>query len=106
MSEYIEIESEADEDEQNLIHFFTNLPLTAKEREESYTSIDEMLEGSAVAQALAGVDGIVTLTLSEGDMSIKKEDDIDEYALIADVSAVIKDFFLWRSFAGLKAIIL
>ena len=35
MSEYIEIESEADEDEQNLIHFFTNLPLTAKEREES-----------------------------------------------------------------------
>lgn len=95
MSEYIEIESEADEDQQNLIHFFTNLPLTAKEQEETYTSVEQMLEGSAVAQALAGVDGIVSLTLTEGDMSIVKDEEIDEYALIADVSAVIKDFFLW-----------
>ena len=94
MSEYIEIDTEVDEDDLNLVHFFTNLPLTSEGEEESYTSVDAMLEGSAVAQALAGVEGIVTLTLTESDMSIHKEDDVDEYALIADVSAVIKDFFL------------
>ena len=94
MSEYIEIETEPDEDQLNLIHFFTNLPLTTDEREESYTSVEEMLEGSAVAQALAEVNGIVNLTLNGGDMSIEKEEDVDEYALIADVSAAIKDFFL------------
>ncbi len=94
MSEYIEIETEVDEDDLNLIHFFTNLPLTSEAEEESYKSVEEMLEGSAVAQALAGVDGILTMTLDGGDMSILKEDEIDEYALIANVSAVIKDFFL------------
>lgn len=94
MSEYIEIDTEVDEDDLNLIHFFTNLPLTSEGEEESYASVEGMLEGSAVAQALAGVEGIVTLTITESDMSILKEDDVDEYAIIADVSAVIKDFFL------------
>ncbi|MFK7800941.1 MAG: NifU N-terminal domain-containing protein [Anaerolineae bacterium] len=94
MSEYIEIESEPDEDQLNLIHFFTNLLLTTDGQTESYQSLDEMLEGSAVAQALAEVDGIVSVTLTGGEMSIEKEDDLDAYALIADVSAAIKDFFL------------
>lgn len=94
MSEYIEIETEADEDNLNLIHFFTNLPLTAEGEPETYASVDDMLEGSAVAQALAGVDGIISLTINGADMSVMKDDDIDEYAIIADVSATIKDFFL------------
>ena len=94
MSEYIEIESEPDEERLNLIHFYTNLPLTTDGATEIYTSVEAMLEGSAVAQALAEVHGITMLSLSGGDMSIEREDDVDEYALIADVSAAIKDFFL------------
>ncbi|MEM9778205.1 MAG: hypothetical protein AAF902_26750, partial [Chloroflexota bacterium] len=69
-------------------------PLTAEGEPETYASVDDMLEGSAVAQALAGVDGIVSLSIDGADMSVVKDDDIDEYAIIADVSATIKDFFL------------
>ncbi|MFT5195441.1 MAG: hypothetical protein ACI9EW_003677 [Cellvibrionaceae bacterium] len=94
MSEYIEIEPEPDEDQLNLIHFFTNLPLTTDGQTETYQSLEEMLEGSAVAQALAEVNGIVAVTLTGGDMSVEKKDELDAYALIADVSAAIKDFFL------------
>lgn len=94
MSEYIEIEAEPDEDHLNLIHFFTNLPLTTDDQVESYSSLEAMQEGSAVAQALAEVNGIVSLTLSGREMSVEKEDGLDAYALIADVSAAMKDFFL------------
>ncbi len=92
MSEYIEIDSELSEDGQRM-HVYTNLTLT-KGEQETYTSLAEMEEGSPLAQALAVIPGIAQLTLNGRDILISKEEDADWYAIIADLSAAIKDFFL------------
>lgn len=93
MSEYIEIDTELSDDGQRM-HVYTNLSLTAKGEQETYTSLAEMEEGSPLAQALAVIPGIAQLTLSGGDILLSKEEDADWYAIIADISAAIKDFFL------------
>ena len=93
MSEYIEIEAELDEEDNTLIHFYTNLPL-APEQVEQYLSVEAMAEGSAVAQAIAAVEGILTLELSGSTILIRREEEMPEYTIIADVSAILKDFFL------------
>ncbi|MCA9962163.1 MAG: NifU N-terminal domain-containing protein [Chloroflexota bacterium] len=92
MSEYIEIDTELSDDGQRM-HVYTNLTL-GERAQESYASPAEMEEGSPLVQALAIIPGIVELTISGSDMLISKEDDADWYAIVADVSAAIKDFFL------------
>lgn len=92
MSEYIHIEPEVTED--GLILFHTNLPLTAEGREERYASPAELDEGSPVAQALSVVYGIAGASLSGGELVVWREPDADWHVLIADVMAVLKDFFL------------
>lgn len=95
MSEYIEIESELDEENPEVIHLYTNLPLTtAADGVEEYASYDEMAEGSPVAQALVIVEGIERLRIEEGDIMIVRDPDTPHHALIADISAALKDFFL------------
>ncbi len=92
MSEYIEIE--ADIGDGGEIVFHTNLRLTAAERPERYESAAALEEGSPVAQALAGVSGIATLTMDGGRITVTTLPDADWHALIADATAALKDFFL------------
>ena len=95
MSEYMEIEPEVDEDNPLKIVFYTNLPLSpAGSEPEQYDSYEALEEGSALAQALILVEGIETLMIEGDEMTITRTADTAEHALIADVSAVIKDFFL------------
>ncbi|MCA9934770.1 MAG: NifU N-terminal domain-containing protein [Ardenticatenaceae bacterium] len=92
MSEYIEIETELSDDGQRMT-FYTNLTLS-DQGHEAYASPDEMEEGSPLAHALAVIPGIAHLTLDDSDLIIRKDPDADWYAIIADISAAIKDFFL------------
>ena len=94
MSEYIEIETEIDEDEPNKIYFYTNVTLAPAGEQELYRSYDDLLEGSPMAQAVAVIDGIVQCEIAEKELTIVHSDEISPYALIADISAAIKDFFL------------
>ncbi|MBP6016852.1 MAG: NifU N-terminal domain-containing protein [Candidatus Promineofilum sp.] len=92
MSEYIDIETELGDN--GMVMFRTNLKLTAAGGQEFYASADELEEGSPVAQALAVVTGIENVTISEGQMTIGTLPDADWHAVIADVTAALKDFFL------------
>ncbi len=92
MSEYIEIEAELDDEGE--IRFVTNLKLTAEGRPEMYRSVAEMEEGSPVAQALAVVAGIETLSLDGGRLTLTSWPDADWHAIITDVKAALTEFFL------------
>ena len=92
MSEYIEIE--ADIGDSGEIVFHTNLRLTAPGRHEQYESAAALEEGSPVAQALFGIAGLSTVTMEGGRLVLATLPDADWHALIADVTAALKDFFL------------
>ena len=92
MSEYIDIETELGDE--GVVLFHTNLKLTAEGVEEFYGTEAELEEGSPVAQALAIVPGIKTVSIGEGEMVITTLPDADWHAVIADVTAALKDFFL------------
>ncbi len=93
MSEYIEIESEISDDGSQL-SIYTNLILSEQEQE-SYNSLAAMDEGSPVVQTLAIIEDIATLQIIDRqDMIITRQPDAEWHAIIADVSAALKDFFL------------
>jgi hypothetical protein len=92
MSEYIEIETETSDDRME-IHFLTNLPLTEGDKE-FYDSAAALEEGTPVAQALAPVPGIARLRISGNELFITPQPDADWHAIVADVTAALKDFFL------------
>jgi hypothetical protein len=92
MSEYIEIETELSDDGSQ-IYFYTNLRLTDQEVEEYHDTV-EMEVGSPVAQALAVIDGIAHLRLEADEMVITPQPDAPWHAIVADVSAALKDFFI------------
>jgi hypothetical protein len=71
----------------------TNL-LLAVDGAETYDSAESLFEGSPVAQALAGIPGILQMVIEEHAMTITRDDDIEWYAIVEDVSASLKDFFL------------
>jgi hypothetical protein len=92
MSEYIEIETELSDDGSQ-IYFYTNLRLTDQAVEEYYDTA-EMEVGSPVAQALAVIEGIAHLRLEGDEITITPHPDAAWHAIVADVSAALKDFFL------------
>jgi hypothetical protein len=92
MSEYIEIETESSDDER-VMYVYTNLRLS-EEESESYESVELMEEGSPFAQALSLVEGIVQLQIKGSELVITRDLEVPWHALMADVSAIIKDFFL------------
>ena len=92
MSEYIEIETEISDDD-DVMYFYTNLKLT-EEGVETYDSVEAMEEGSPIAQALSVVEGIIHLGMEDSEMSITREQGAAWHAIVSDVSAVLKDFFL------------
>ncbi len=92
MSEYIEIETEISDDD-SILTVYTNLRLNEGEAEVYYSS-EEMEEGSPVAQALAVVQGIVTLQIQARDLIVRRNLDTPWHSIISDISAALKDFFL------------
>lgn len=92
MSEYIDIDAELGDD--GIIIFHTNLRLTAEKFEEFYNSTTELEEGSPVAQALADIEGIDTLAMRDGEITITMRPEADWHGVVADVTAALKDFFL------------
>lgn len=92
MSEYIEIE--ADIGDNGEIVFHTNLRLATAGRSETYDTAAALEEGSPVAQALSAVHGIATVTMNGGRLTVTTQPDADWHAIIADVTAALKDFFL------------
>lgn len=92
MSEYMEIESEMTDDPA-VMHIHTNLPLAVDEVEH-YLSLEEMEEGSAVAQALSFIDGIEHLKIEAQKLTITRRPEVPWHIIVAEVTAVLKDFFL------------
>ncbi len=92
MSEYIEIDSELT-DNPAVMHIYTNLPL-ALDEVEVYHSREAMEEGSAVSQALSFIDGIEQLEINNQQLTITRDLDVPIHIIVAEVTAVLKDFFL------------
>jgi hypothetical protein len=92
MSEYIEIRSEST-DTPNVVVVRTNLALTTGDSE-VYESTLEMSEGSAVAQALAMIDGLVSLQIEAQDLVVRHDNDTPWHLVEAEIAAALKDFFL------------
>jgi hypothetical protein len=92
MSEYIEIETEMLADPMEML-FHTNLRLIDRETEE-YESPESMEEGSALAQALAQIEGLVRLRIEEHDLAVTRDPDMPWHLIIAEVHSAMKDFFL------------
>jgi hypothetical protein len=92
MSEYIEISTEDGEDSDSL-YIMTNLRLTEGEIEE-YDSQKALELGSPVAQALSAVSGLRFIRLEDNEIYVQRESGTDWYAVVEDITAVLKDFFL------------
>jgi hypothetical protein len=92
MSEYIEIESEPT-DVPNVVLIRTNLKL-AVDKPEHYESVSAMAEGSAVAQALATIEGLVAMRIDAGELIIEYDYDMPWHIIEAEIAAALKDFFL------------
>ena len=92
MSEYMEIESEMT-DNPAVMHIHTNLPL-AVGNVEIYHSLEEMEEGSAVAQALSFIDGIERLKIDQHQLTVTRDPEVPWHIIVSEVTAVLKDFFL------------
>lgn len=92
MSEYMEIETEIDDDNLTM-HISTNLKLADSEPEK-YDSLEALEEGSSVAQALSMIDGIAHLTIDGKNMILVRDPEAPWHSLVGDISAALKDFFL------------
>jgi hypothetical protein len=53
-----------------------------------------MEEGSPLAQTLAMIPGLTRLRIAGQELVVWREPDVPWYALIEDITAVLKDFFL------------
>ena len=92
MSEYIEIESDSTEDPRVMI-VHTNLAL-ATGSPERYESVEAMEEGSAVAQVLASIEGIVRMHIETHDLVVEVDAETPWHLVEAEIAAALKDFFL------------
>jgi hypothetical protein len=92
MSEYMEIQTDIDDDNLTM-YIHTNLKLADGEPE-VYDSLEAMEEGSPVAQALAMIDGIAHLTIDSQNMTLIRNPEAPWHSLVGDISAALKDFFL------------
>lgn len=92
MSEYMEIETEIEDDDLTM-HIYTNLKL-ADGAPETYDSQEALEEGSPVAQALSMIDGITHLTIDSKNMTLVRDPEAPWHSLVSDISSALKDFFL------------
>ncbi len=87
------MEFETEIEDNGRIYITSNLPLSDGELE-TYTSTIAMEEGSPVAQALAIIEGIAELEIDENELTVIPEPDAAAHAIIHEITAVLKDFFL------------
>lgn len=92
MSEYLKIEAKPTEDPDVMV-FHTNLRL-AEGQVELYRSTQEMEEGSAIAQALAPIEGIKYLRVEDTTLEVTRYNDFPWHSIAADINAALKEFFL------------
>lgn len=92
MSEYLKVEA-IPTDDPDVMVFHTNLRL-AEGQVEFYRSIQEMEEGSAVAQTLALIEGIKSLRIEDTALEVTRYNDIPWHPIAADINAALKEFFL------------
>ena len=92
MSEYITVQAEYGDDPDQ-VKLLTNLNL-APDGPESYVTYDEGDEGSPLAQALFGIDGLTALNIEGDTLIVRRDPDVEWPALIDDISEALKDFFL------------
>lgn len=92
MSEYITVQAEYSDDPDQ-VRLVTNLNL-APEGHESYATCDEGDEGSPLAQTLFEIDGLSALDIEGGTLVVRRDPDAEWPALIDDISAALKEFFL------------
>ncbi|MFN2134668.1 MAG: NifU N-terminal domain-containing protein [Candidatus Promineifilaceae bacterium] len=92
MSEYIEINTEESDDDETLF-VYTNLQLTDGTAE-TYATRSDLAVGSPLAQALWAVEGLRYLQMENGEMVVRREQEAEWHALVDDITAVLKDFFL------------
>jgi len=92
MSEYITVNAEPTDDADQ-IRLITNLNL-APDGAESYSNREAGDEGSPLAQTLFGIDGLLALDLEDSVMTIRRDPAQEWPALIDEITAALKDFFL------------
>lgn len=92
MSEYITIDTEPTDDPDVLI-VETNQSL-APEGREDYPDAASGEEGSPLAQALFTIEGIAALTLEGTTLIVRRAPEAEWFALMDEISAALKDFFL------------
>lgn len=92
MSEYIEIETEID-DEANEVYVTTNLTLSGL-GEEWYPTAKAMEKGSPLAQSLSQIKGIRMLVIEGREMTISPYPAVPSHIIASEITAVLKEFFL------------
>lgn len=92
MSEYIEVQAEYTEDDTIMV-LRTNLQL-AEEDPEEYLSIEEMEEGSALAQVMAPVEGLLRLRIEAHHLTIWRDPEVPWHLIISEITVALKEFFL------------
>lgn len=92
MSEYIEFDVEITDDP--LVGVIeTNVTLVV-DGAEVYESAEALEEGTPVAQALAVVPGIRHLIIETHTLTVTREENAEWFAIVEDIAAVLRDFFL------------
>ena len=92
MSEYITVDVEYGDDPDQ-IKLLTNLNL-APEGPESYADLQEGDEGSPLAQAMFGIEGLAALDIEGSLLLVRRDAEAEWPALIDDITEALKDFFL------------
>ncbi len=92
MSEYIAVEVEPT-DHPDCMRLVTNLNLTPN-GPESYPNREEGDQGSPLAQTLFGIDSLAALDMDAGGLIVWREPDAEWPALIDDITAALRDFYL------------
>jgi hypothetical protein len=92
VSEYIDIHVDYDDDP-DVARLTTNLDL-APDGPESYPDRSVGDEGSPLAQYLFRIDGLAALDIAGSVLAVRREPDTEWHALIDEINAALKDFFL------------
>ena len=92
MSEYIEFDFEITDDP--LIGVIETNMVLAVDGAELYESAEALEDGPPVAQALAFVPGVRHLIIEKHTLTITSDEDVEWFAIVEDISAALRDFFL------------
>ncbi len=92
MSEYITMNTEPTDD-LDRVRLTTNLNL-APDGPEYYANRDAGDEGSPLAQTLFGIAGLTALDIEDNVMTVRRDPEMEWPALIDEITAALKDFFL------------